>query len=77
MVKVKGPVVQSVVSLTSLLRAISLTALVDSIHNILIFFGYSHFFSKKFLHIFVSLNVNFNKSLTNDVISFEQLCPGV
>ena len=35
----KGPVVQSVVSLTSSLRAISLTVLVDSIHNILIFFA--------------------------------------
>ena len=34
-----GPVVQSVVSLTSSLRVISLTALVDSIHNILIFFA--------------------------------------
>ena len=34
-----GPVVQSVVSLTSLLRVISLTALVDSIHNILILFA--------------------------------------
>ena len=34
-----GPVVQSVVSLTSLLRVISLTVLVDSIYNILIFFA--------------------------------------
>ena len=33
-----GPVVQSVVSLTSLLRVISLTVLADSIHNILILF---------------------------------------
>ena len=32
-----GPVVQSVVSLTSLLRVISLTVLEDSIYNILIF----------------------------------------
>ena len=36
---VLGPVVQSVVSLTSLLRVISLTVLADSIHNILIFFA--------------------------------------
>ena len=35
----QGPVVQSVVSLTSLLRVISLTVLVDSIYNILIFFA--------------------------------------
>ena len=34
-----GPVVQSVVSLMSSLRVISLTALVDSIHNIQIFFA--------------------------------------
>ena len=34
-----GPVVQSIVSLTSLLRVISLTVLADSIHNILIFFA--------------------------------------
>ena len=35
----QGPVVQSVISLTSSLRVISLTVLVDSIHNILIFFA--------------------------------------
>ena len=35
----QGPVVQSVVSLTSSIRVISLTVLVDSIHNILIFFA--------------------------------------
>ena len=34
-----GPVVQSVVSLTSSLRFISLTVLADSIYNILIFFA--------------------------------------
>ena len=34
------------------------------------------FFSKKFHHICVSLIVNFNESLTNDVVSFEQLGPG-
>ena len=78
------PVVQSAVSLTSLLRVISLTVLADSIYNILIFFAeknvhcksYSHFFSKKFQHICVSLDVNFNESLTNDIVSFEQLGPG-
>ena len=30
-----------------------------------------------FQHICVSLDVNFNESLTNDVVSFEQLGPGV
>ena len=65
---VQGSVVQSVVSLTSSLRVISLTVLADSIYNILIFL--------KFQHICVSLDVNFNESLTNDVVSFEQLGPG-
>ena len=37
-VAAQGPVVQSVVSLTSSLRVISLTVLVDSIYNILIYF---------------------------------------
>ena len=37
------------------------------------------FFSKKFHHIcvYISLNVNFNESLTNDIVSFEQLGPVV
>ena len=41
--------------------------------------SYSHFFSKKKKnqHICVSLDVNFNGSLTNDVVSFEQLGPRV
>ena len=39
--------------------------------------SYSHFFSQKFQHICVSLDVNFNESLTNDVVSFEQLGPGL
>ena len=37
---------------------------------------YSHFFSKKFQHICVSLDLNFNESLTSDIVSFEQLGPG-
>ena len=32
---------------------------------------------KKNQHICVSLDVNFNKSLTNDIVSFEQLGPGL
>ena len=83
-----GPVVQGVVSLTSSLRVISLTVLADSIYNILIFFAEknvssfcnakaTHIFSaKKCHHICVSLDVNFNESLTNDIVSFEQLGPG-
>ena len=38
--------------------------------------SYSHFCSKTFQHICVSLDVNFNESLINDVVSFEQLGPG-
>ena len=78
---IQGPVVQSIVSLTGSLRVILLTVLADSIYNILIFFAEkmwvasAHFFSKKFQHICVSLDVNFNESLTNDIISFEQLGP--
>ena len=81
-----GPVVQSAISLTSLLRVISLTVLADSIYNILIFFAdkmwvafakATHIFSAKNFSIFeLSLDVNFNESLTNDVVSFEQLGPG-
>ena len=82
----QGPVVQSIVSLTSSLRVISLTVLADSIHNILIFFAEKMwvafalqklltFFSKKFQRICVSPHVNFNESLTNDIVSFEQLGP--
>ena len=48
---VLGPVVQSVISLTSSLRVISLTVLAYSMYNILIFFAekmcYSHFFQQK------------------------------
>ena len=36
----------------------------------------THFFSKKFQHICVSLDLNFKELLTNDVVSFEQLGPG-
>ena len=83
----QGPVVQSVVSLTSSLRVISLTVLADSIYNILIFFAEKMwvafalqklltFFQQTIQHICVSLDLNFNESLTNDIVSFEQLGPG-
>ena len=35
------------------------------------------FFSKKFQHICVSIHVNFNESLTNVIVSFEQLDPEI
>ena len=37
--KEQGPVVQSVISLTSWLRVMSLTILADSVYNILIIFA--------------------------------------
>ena len=38
--------------------------------------AFAHIFSeKKDQHICISLDVNFNESLTNDVVSFEQLGP--
>ena len=55
----QGRVVQSVVSLTSSLRVISLTVLADSIHNILIFFAeknVSSFCTAKATHIFSAKN---------------------
>ena len=67
----QGPVVQSVASLTSLLKVISLTVLVDSIHNILIFFAEkmwvafakaTHIFSAKKFSIFAYHSI---KILTN------------
>ena len=84
--KTMGPVVQSVVSLTSSLRVILLTVLADSIHRILIFFAEKMwvafalqklltFFSEKFQHICVLLDVNFNELLINDIVSFELLGP--
>ena len=84
--RLQGPVVQSVVSLTSSLGVISLNILADSIYNILIFFAEKMWVlalqklltflqQKKIQHICVSLNVNFNESLTNDIVSFEQLGP--
>ena len=57
----QGPVVQSVVSLTSSLRVISLTVLADSIYNILIFFAeknVSSFCTAKATHIFAEKNVS-------------------
>ena len=37
----------------------------------------SRFFQQKISDICVSFDVNFNESLTNDIISFEQLGPGL
>ena len=65
----QGPLVQSIVSLTSSLRVISLTVLADSIYSILIFFA-----EKISAYLCIS-RCKFNESLTNGVVSFEQLGP--
>ena len=39
--------------------------------------SFSHFFQQKNQHICISLDVNFNESLTNDIVSFEKLDPGL
>ena len=82
----QGPVVQSIISLTSSLRVISLTLLADSIYNILIFFAAKMwvafalqklltFLQQKISAYLRITHVNFNESLTNDIVSFEQLHP--
>ena len=52
----QGPVVQSVISLTSSLRVISLIVLADSIHNILIFFAEKMWVAFAATHIFSAKN---------------------
>ena len=82
-VRHQGSVVQSIVSLTSSLVVKMLTVLVSTISNSQVFLvkckckSYSHFFSKN-ISIYVILNdQSFNDTLTNDIVSFEQLGPDV
>ena len=82
-----GPVVQSVVSLTSSLRVHFVNCFSRFNIQYSDIFCWKNvssfctakathiFFSKKFQHICISLDVNFNESLTNDIVSFEQLGP--
>ena len=67
---------------------ISLTVLVDSIYNILIFFAEKRwvafalqklltFFQQKISAYLRITGCKFNESLTNDIVSFEQLGPDV
>ena len=72
---VLGAVVQSAVSLTSLLRVISLTVLGDSVYNIRALQKLLIFFQQK-IWAYLRISVNFYKSLTNDIVIFEQLGPG-
>ena len=84
-----GPVVQSIVSLTSWLGVKMLTVLVSTIfllvskryfcwQNVSSFCkceSYSHFFSKNISVYAIFNDQSFNDMLTNNIISFEQLGP--
>ena len=83
-----GPVIQSVVSLTCSLVVKLLTVLVSTIPNSQVFClknvssfckckSYSHFFSKNISINAIFNDQSFNDTLTNDIVSFEQLGPGV
>ena len=83
-----GPVVQSIVSLTSSLRGqlVKCFRLYNQIHwyfllqkweKFLQCKSFSHFSNEKYWHIW-NINVwNFNDTLTNNVVSFEQLGPSL
>ena len=76
-----GPVVQSIVSLMSLLVVKMLTVLVSTISNSQVFLlkknvsSISHFFSKNISIFAIFYDQSFNDSLTNDIVSFEQVGP--
>ena len=86
---IQGPFVQSIVSLISSLVVKMLTVLVNTISNLQVFLlkknvssfckckSYSHFFSKNIIVYSIFNDQNFNDTLTNDIISFEQLGPGL
>ena len=74
----QGPVVQSIVSLTSLLLVKMLTVLVSTISNSQVFLlkkNVTHFFSKNISVYAIFDDQRFNNTLTKDIISFEQLGP--
>ena len=82
----QGPVVQSVISLTSLLRVQMLTVLVSKISNSQVFLlknvssfckckSNSHFLSKNISIYAIFNDQNFNGMLPNDIVSFKQLGP--
>ena len=83
----QSPVVQSIVSLTSSLVVKIRTVLVSTISNSHVFLlknvsnfckcnNYSHFFNKNNSVNIIFNNQSFNDTLTNDIVSFEQLGPG-
>ena len=82
----QGPVVQSVVNLTSSLMVKMLTVLVSTISNSQVFLlkkvsskcKATHIFFSKHISAFaISNDQSFNDTLTNDTVSFEKLGPNV
>ena len=83
---IQGPVVQSIISLTSSLVVKILTVLVSTVSNSQVLLlknvssfckckSYSHFFSKNISIYAIFNDQNFNNMLINNIISFEQLGP--
>ena len=83
-----GPVFRSIVSLTGSLVVKKLTALVSTVSNSVILSeknvssfckckSYSHIFSKNISVYAIFNDQSFNDTLTNDIVSFEQLGPGL
>ena len=81
-----GPVVQSIVSLTSSLVVKMLTVLVSTLYKSQVFCWKmwvafanakaTHIFSAKILAYAIFNYQSFNDMLTNSIVSFEQLSPG-
>ena len=82
----EGPAVQSIVSLMSSLVVKILTILVSTMSNTQEFLlkkceyflqmqSYSHFFSKNISTYAIFNDQSFNNTLTNNIVSFEQLGP--
>ena len=80
------PIVQSIISLTRSLMVKMFTVLGSTISNSQVFLlkkcekfckckSYSHFFSKNIIIYAIFDDQRFNNTLTNDIISFEQLGP--
>ena len=84
--KLQGPVVQSMVSLTSSLVVKMLTVLISTISNSQVFLlknessilkckSYTHFISKNISIYAIFNDQSFNDTLTDNIVSFEQLGP--
>ena len=80
------PVIQSIVSSTSLLRGQLVKCFTTLWHwycllkrwdKLLRCKSFSHFFNKKYLRISDNNVWNFRETLTNGVVSFEQPCPDI